>query len=294
MGQNMGQRVRRKGQHWLDALSIGRETRPGMHADCGGLYLLVSESGGKSWIFRYRQAGRLRDMGLGSQATIGLAEARRRARKCREQRLDGLDPLEVRKAERQRQRLEAAKAKTFAECAEAYIADHKAGWKNPKHAKQWPATLAAYVYPAFGSLPVQVIDTALVMKAIPTDLDKDTRDGFAGAGADRECSGLGDSVRLSQGREPRSMAWASRQAAGGSPSKAKRAKRRETGREEHHAALPYAELPAFMAELHQQEGLAARALEFAILTAARTDEVIGTPWSEIDLEARIWVLPPER
>lgn len=166
MGQNMGQRVRRKGQHWLDALSIGRETRPGMHADCGGLYLLVSESGGKSWIFRYRQAGRLRDMGLGSQATIGLAEARRRARKCREQRLDGLDPLEVRKAERQRQRLEAAKAKTFAECAEAYIADHKAGWKNPKHAKQWPATLAAYVYPAFGSLPVQVIDTALVMKAI--------------------------------------------------------------------------------------------------------------------------------
>jgi integrase len=279
-------KVRRKGEpNWLNALQVDREKRPGMHADGAGLYLLVSKSGAKSWIFRYRQAGRLRDMGLGSLNAIGLAAARIRARECREQRLDGLDPLEVRKAERQREHLEAVKTKTFKECAGEYIAAHKTGWKNPKHAAQWPSTLETYVYPVFGFLPVQAIDTGLVMKAIEpiwtTKPETASRvrgrieailDGAAARGYRQ-----GENPARWRGHLDKLL-----------PQKTK------VRRVEHHPAMPWRDLPAFMAELRCREGIAARALEFTILTAVRTGEAIGTTWSEIDEEARLWVIPPER
>ena len=150
----------------LTARTVETVKKPGLHADGGGLYLHVSRSGARSWIFRWKRDGRLRDMGLGPLNTISLAEARDKALACRKLKYDGRDPIEERQAQRQAAKLETAKAMTFKDCAKAYIAAQRAGWKNPKHAAQWPATLETYVYPILGDLPVQAIDVGLVMKAI--------------------------------------------------------------------------------------------------------------------------------
>jgi integrase len=267
--------------------------KPGLHADGAGLYLHVSKSGAKSWIFRWRNQGRLRDMGLGPFNTVSLAEARDRALACRKLKLDGGDPIEERRARRQAAKLESAKAMTFRECAEAYIAAHQAGWRNPKHAAQWPSTLATYVYPVFGSLAVQAIDTALVTKAI-----------------EPIWSSKPETASRVRGRIESVLDWAKARGYRDSenparwkghldnllprPSKAKRAARSQNRRGEHHAALPYAELPAFVVELRRQEGIAARALEFAILTAGRTAEVIGARWDEISLAERLWTVPGDK
>jgi hypothetical protein len=150
----------------LTALAITQAKRRGYYGDGGGLFLQVSAGGAKSWVFRFKESGRLREMGLGPTHTVSLAEARQKALECRKARLDGLDPIEARRGKRILAKLDAAKAVTFAACAERYIASHKAGWRNPKHAAQWPATLGTYVYPVFGSLSVQAVDVGLVMKAI--------------------------------------------------------------------------------------------------------------------------------
>src|SRR5262249_13777834 len=138
----------------------------GYYGDGGGLFLQVSASGAKSWVFRFKEIGRLREMGLGPTHTVSLAEARQRALECRKLRLAGRGPSETRQAARRRGRRAAGAAMTFRECAKSYVGSHKAGWRNPKHAAQWPATLGAYVYPVFGALPVQAVDVGLVMKAI--------------------------------------------------------------------------------------------------------------------------------
>ena len=138
----------------LTALAITQAKRRGYYGDGGGLFLQVSASGAKSWVFRFKEGGRLREMGLGPTHTVSLAEARQKALECRKARLDGLDPIGVRRGKRIQTKLDAAKAVTFAASAQRYIASHKAGWRNPKHAAQWPATLCTYVYPVFGSLPV--------------------------------------------------------------------------------------------------------------------------------------------
>ena len=138
----------------LTALAITQAKRRGYYGDGVGLFLQVNASGAKSWFFRFNKGGSLREMGLGLTYTVSLAEARQKALECRKARLDGLDPIGVRRGKRIQTKLDAAKAVTFAACAERYIASHKAGWRNPKHAAQWPATLCTYVYPVFGSLPV--------------------------------------------------------------------------------------------------------------------------------------------
>jgi len=145
---------------------VTQAKRRGYYGDGGGLFLQVSASEAKSWVFRFKEAGKLREMGLGATHTVSLAEARQKALECRKARLDGLDPIEARRGKRIQAKLDAAQAMTFAACAERYIASHKAGWRNPKHAAQWPATLGTYVYPVFGSLPVQAVDVGLVMKVI--------------------------------------------------------------------------------------------------------------------------------
>src|SRR5215470_10581179 len=150
----------------LTDLTVRRATKPGLLSDGGGLYLKVAPGGSKSWVFRYRTGGKLRDMGLGPLHTLSLAEARQRALTCRKQRLDGIDPLEDRRAARTAAALEAAKSVTFEKAAESYIAAHRAGWHNPKHASQWPTSLQTYAYPILGNFPVSAIDTGLVMKAI--------------------------------------------------------------------------------------------------------------------------------
>jgi integrase len=269
----------------LTALKVDKAKRPGMYADGGGLYLRVTQSGTKNWVFRFMLNGRPRWMGVGPLHTIGLAEARNRAAAFRLQRHDGVDPIEKRRAERLEARLDAAKAVTFKECAARYIASHRAGWRNPKHAAQWQATLATYAEPVMGGLSVQAIDTALVLKVLEPIWT-----------AKPETAGR---VR---GRMESILDWAKVRGyrAGENPARwrghldKQLPARSKVRRVEHHAALPYAELPGFLVSLREQEGIAARALELAILTAARTGEVIGARWSEMDLVEKTWTLPAAR
>jgi Arm DNA-binding domain len=150
----------------LTALKVERLKRPGMHADGGGLYLRITPQGSRNWVLRYMLNGRARWMGLGPLALYSLTEARAKALDARRKRHEGIDPIEARRAERARQRLDEAKAITFKQCAESYIASHGAGWRNEKHKYQWPATLNAYAYPVIGALPVQAVDTSLVLKVL--------------------------------------------------------------------------------------------------------------------------------
>jgi integrase len=224
-------------------------------------------------------------MGLGPLHTISLAEARQRAQDCRKVRLDGLDPVEVRHSQRAAAKLDAAKAITFKACAEQFIASHRVGWRNAKHAAQWTATLERYVYPQFGEFPVQAVDVGLVMKSVePIWATKP------------------ETASRVRGRIESILDWATARGYRQSDNPARwrghlenlLPKRNKVQRVAHHAALPYLEIAAFMAELREQDGIAPRALEFAILTAARTGEVIGARWDEINMAERLWTVPADR
>jgi integrase len=271
----------------LSARSVETLKKPGMHADGGGLYLHVSASGARSWIFRWKRGGRSHDMGLGTAGNddVGLAEARELASEARRVIRGGGDPIAARKAARLQEQIAAAKAMTFRQCAEAYIKAHSAGWRNPKHAAQWPATLGTYAYPVFGELPVQAIDTALVMKAIEPIWTVKPETASRVRGRIESVLDWATARSYRQGENP--ARWR------GHLDKLLPA-RSKVAAVEHHAALPYAELGDFMVELRQHEGIAARALEFAILTAARTGEVIGARWNEINFAERLWIVPAER
>jgi hypothetical protein len=150
----------------LTALKVKHARKPGMLADGNGLYLQVTRANARSWIFRYHRNGKSREMGLGSLNAVGLADARLKAAECRGLLADGVDPIAARDTERAQRALEDARAITFDKCAEAFIAAHSSAWKNKKHVAQWKATLKTYVSPVFGSLPVQAVDVALVMKVL--------------------------------------------------------------------------------------------------------------------------------
>lgn len=194
-------------------------------------------------------------------------------------------PLDVRRSIKQAEALERAKAMTFDQCAEAYIAAHRAGWKNAKHADQWETTLATYASPIFGSLPVADIDTGLVVKALSAIWESKTE----------------TATRL-RGRIEKILDWAtvSKYRQGENPARWRGhlenllANPNKIAKVEHHPALPWREIGAFMVELRKQVGTAARALEFTILTAARSGEVRGAIWAEIDLDAGLWVVPADR
>jgi hypothetical protein len=158
--------ARAMGRH-VDRLSAtGLKSKgDGLHHDGRGLYLQV-KNGGRSWVFRYMLNGKARYMGLGPYPGVSLAGARREADVCRKLIRDSIDPIEARQQQRQATRLEAAQSVTFEYCAKRYIEDHSAGWRNAKHAEQWSSTLETYVYPVFGPLPVQAVDTALVTKVL--------------------------------------------------------------------------------------------------------------------------------
>ncbi len=274
----------------MTALKAEKATNPGLLHDGGGLYLQITKAkaGGatKSWLFRYKTAaGSSRWMGLGSLVDVSLAEARQKAGGARKLREQGVDPVEQRKAQRAQERLADAKSMTFDQCRDAYIAAHRAGWRNPKHRQQWTNTLATYVTPVFGRLPAQTIDVGLVMKVLEPIWS--TKPETAGR------------VR---GRIESILDWAKVRGyrAGENPARWRghldhllpaRAKVRKV---KHHAALSYGEIGTFMTELRERGGVAAKALEFLILTAARTGEVTGATWSEIDLKARLWVIPGDR
>jgi integrase len=277
----------------LTALKVEKAKKPGMYADGGGLYLRVTPEGARNWVLRYMLDKKPHWMGLGPLSLYGLAEARVRALEARRQRHDGVDPISARRALRARLRLDAAKSITFRDCAEQFIAAHRAGWRNPKHAAQWSASLTSYAYPAFGSLPVAAVDVGLVMKAIEPIWA--TKPETASRVRGRVESILDwATVRTYRVGENPARWRGNLESLLAAPSKAKRAARATNGRGEHHAALPYGELPAFLPTLREQAGVAARALEFAILTAGRTGEVIGATWGEIDLGERLWIIPAAR
>jgi integrase len=257
-----------------------------MLADGKGLYLRIGPTGSKSWIYRYQDDGKQHDLGLGPYPDISLAAARERATAQRRLRLDGQDPVATRRAGRDRAKLAVARAMTFRQCAEAYIAANRAGWREGSRSEHyWVATLEAYAYPVFGDLPVQMVDTALVTKAVePLWANKV------------------ETASRVRGRIEKVLDWATvrgyRQ--GENPARWRGhlenllPKKGKVASTKHHAALPYAEIGAFMVDLRRQEGVAARALDFAILTGARRGEVIGARWSEFNLAERIWTIPAAR
>jgi len=268
----------------LNQLKINKTTKTGLYADGGGLYLQITSTGAKSWLFRYMRAGKARGMGLGPLHTIGLAEARAKALECRRLLLDGKDPIDTRRYERQVQRA-ATGEMTFEKCAEKYITAHRAGWKNAKHADQWTNTLATYAYPVFKSLPVSAIDTPLVMKVLEPIWTTKT-----------------ETATRVRGRIESVLDWAtvSGYRSGENPARLKGhldnllPKRSKVQKVAHHPALPYSELTDFVARVRAQDGAAARALELLILTASRTNEVIASTWQEFDLSTGVWTIPAER
>ena len=255
-------------------------------ADGGGLYLQVGANGSRSWIFRYMLAGKSHDMGLGPLHTITLADARAAAQGQRKLLHAGQDPIAARSAGKLARRTDAAKTQTFADAAEAYIRAQEKGW-SAKHAGEWRITLDKYVNPIFGKLPVTAVDTGLIRRALEQlwvthpetarrVLDRVRRVLDAAAAGGYRDPAIPNPARW-EGHLKLLM-----------PARAKGEK------DKRHPSLPYAELPRFLDDLRQRSGITPKALEFAILTAARTGEVMGATWAEIDVEAREWRIPAQR
>jgi integrase len=261
-----------------------RGRQSAMLADGGCLYLQVSIGGGdnvrRSWCFRYERNARRHEMGLGPLHTLGLAEARDKARTLRQQLLDGIDPLEAKRAKRLAEAAEAAKRKTFRDCAEDYLALHLGEFRNAKHRQQWRSTLATYAYPKIGYMPIGSIGPADVLHCIEPIWN--TRQETASRVRQRikRILDYAATRELRTGDNPAAHVTVS----------LPKGKNGET----HHAALPYVEVPSFMAELRQRDSVSARALELTVLCATRTSETIGASWREFDLDARIWTIPAAR
>ncbi len=277
-----------RGINRLSPARVKTVKTPGMYPDGANLYLRVEQGPlgpTKSWLFRYVIGGRHRYMGLGPLRDVPLADARTAALAARQQLRDGHDPIEVRKARIAENRLASITAMTFEEAARACIASHSAGWRNVKHGLQVRKTIETYALPVIGKLPVQAVDTALVLKIIEPIWETKT-----------------ETASRLRGRIEAVLDWAKARGlrAGENPARwdghldhllpAKSKLRRV----KHLRALRYADVAAFMAELRKDTAVSARALEFLILTATRSGEVLGAKWDEVDLDARVWTIPPAR
>jgi integrase len=269
----------------LSTFKVEKAKRPGMYADGGGLYLRVAEGGSKQWIFRYVANGRLRDMGLGPCHTLDLAKARERARQARELRLDGIDPIAHKHAQRAAAVAEAAKAMTFKQCAQGYIKDNEAEWTNAKHRREWATTLSRYAYPLLGELPVASIDTPLVLKALKPLWERAPETASRVRGRIENVLGWATVHHYRTGDNPARWKGLLEHAL---PARARVAKVK------HHAALPYTQVGAFMAKVREDTRVAARCLEFIALTVARVSEAKVATWNEIDFANRVWTVPAER
>lgn len=290
----------------LSALAVSKLKQEGRYAVGGvdGLQLnIIGQS--RVWILRVvvgcrtnasgNSVAHRRDIGLGSYPAVSLAEAREAAREYRKKIRSGIDPVQDRQAVKAKIQLEAAKTKTFKECAEAYIQANRAGWKNEKHIQQWENTLATYAYPKIGGLPVSEIDTGMVLGILQQQV------AVAGKPLPLWLGRTETASRL-RGRLESILDWAAfrKFRSGENPARWKGHLEHElpaknkVQRVEHHAALPYSQIPTFMRELRQRPGTSSRALEFAILTAARSGEVRGATWSEIDLANALWTVPATR
>jgi integrase len=269
---------------------------PGRYSDGGGLYLQVTpaKDGGvtKSWLFRYMRGGTTsREMGLGAASMrkgdgyTTLGQARQKRTKARETLEAGIDPLEVKRAGKMAERLDKAKAMTFAHCATEYVQEHKAQWKGPKHVKLWNGSLKKYALPVIGGLPVSAIDTALVLKVLKPIWQTKTKTAVD----------IRSRIELI-------LNWAkiNGYCAGENPARWRGhlenalPQPRKIARVKHLSALPYDELPGFIRKLRKDTSTAAAALEWTILTAVRSDNTFAAVWSEIDVDKKVWTIPAER
>jgi integrase len=274
-----------------------RTAKPGRYGDGNGLYLLVRTPAARFWLFRFTspRTGKLREMGLGkadadgARGGVTLAEAREKASELRRVVKAGVDPLE-RQAEAEAAAAAEAEAaeirsKTFDAVAALYLEAHRGAWKNAKHRDQWPTTMRQYASPHFGSLPVSEIDTAHVTAALRSIWQHKTETASRLRG---RIEAVLDYATV--------LGWR----AGANPARWRGhldkvfPRRTKVQPIQHHPALPWQEVPAFMAALRGQDWMAARALEFCVLTAARSGEVLGARWPEIDMNAGVWVVPKER
>lgn len=265
---------------------------PGRHGDGGGLYLLVRDSGSRFWLFRYKVDGKMREMGLGPASGSGavtLADARAKAADLMKQVRAKVDPLEARARETAAKEAEAKAAlirgKTFEQVAKALIASKEAGWRNDKHRAQWGSTLETYAYPVMGEVPVADIDTGHVTTALNPIWTTIPETASRLRGRIEAVLDYAKAMGWRVGENP--ARWRGHMA-NLLPARGK------VARVQHHSALPWAEIGGFMAELRQRKVTSARALEFAILTAARSGEVFGARWCEIDLVYKVWTIPGER
>jgi integrase len=268
----------------LSVLKVKNLSVPGHYADGGGLYLQVTDSGAKSWLFKYKVRGtnKRREMGLGSARDLPLVDAREKALRCRRQLADGMDPIHVRDSERAAMR---ARMKSFEECAGEYIKAQASGWRSHKHRQQWENTLKEYAYPTIGKMMVSDIDLEHVLAILEPIWTVKTET------ASRLRSRIEAVLDYAQTKKHRSGENPARwkgHLANILPAPTKVAK------VEHHAALALKDVPGFISALREQSGIGALGLEFTILTAARSGEVRGATWAEFDLEGGVWVVPPER
>src|SRR5262245_48046225 len=298
MGRTMGgdwrEKAMAKVSQRFSALDVKRLNEPGYHADGAGLYLRImpvderdnheaNKPNPKGWIFRFRHGGRTRDMGLGAYPDISLADARELAGNARVLLKDGIDPIEHRKVKRAAKQVAAAKSLTFDECAREFIKDHEAGWRNAKHRAQWTNTLKTYASPIFGKLPVSAIDGGLVVRALKEIWYTKPETASRVRGRVESVLDWARAHGYSSGENP--ARWKGNlQAILPAKTKVRRVK--------HHAALPFTDIGEFMEALRSIEGVAARALKFAILTGARSGEVRGATFAEIASD--VWTVPAER
>jgi integrase len=273
----------------LTSKKISKLVEPGRYGDGRGLYLQVTPTGVRSWCLRFERDGRERMMGLGPVADFTVDEARERARKARQQLKDGIDPIDARRAERVKQATEAALAaargKTFQQCAQLYFDRHSAGWKNKKHIAQFHSTLSAYAFPKIGSLAVADVNRDLVLACVQPIWNSKNATAVRVLRRVRWVLDFAKVQGWRDGENP--AAWdGNMEHALPKPGTVTRVK--------HHKALAFIQTYEFVAQLRERQGIAARALEFVILTAARSGEVTGARWSEIDLTGKLWTIPAAR
>jgi integrase len=277
------------------------ELKPGLHSDGDGLYLQITPNGARSWVFRYSLAGRIKTLGLGPFPTVSVQDARAKARKARESRLEGKDPLAekreaaaARDAEAEQQAAEArqqalvdsgAAPDVFKNVAKDFITANKSQWRNPKHRQQWENTLTTYVFPVIGPKRCAEVNTDDVLSILKPLWNDKPETASRVRGRIETILNAAKVRGFRSGENP--AAWSGHLALLLPP----KAKVRKV---KHHAALKYKELPEFIAAVRLQPGLSPLALELSILTAARTGEALNADWSEFDLDNKVWSVPAER
>ena len=263
----------------LSARGVATATGPARYSDGGGLYLVVDASGAKRWLFIFRHGGKQREMGLGGLGAVSLADARKRRDEARRQLAEGLDPI----AEKRKRPVESAEAVTFGAFADDLIADITKGFRNAKHVAQWTSTLATYAAD-LRQKAVAEITTDDVLNALRPIWHTKSETASRVRGRIERVLDAAKARGLRSGENP--ARWR-----GHLDQLLPKRKRLTRG---HHAAMPYADVPAFVAALRERSGIAARALEFLILTSARVSEVTGAEVGEIDTKARVWTVPASR